>query len=98
MGGKVGWFSAAYGPFRRFTGGDENSKNFSSNNPRLAAHLSIFGENIALTENLSWLKELQFKKLENQREGYFIEIIKKFINRKTFSLIMFAWKKLHLKA
>ncbi len=64
-----GQFSASYGPFRRFRGGDQDSQHFFQSNPRLAAHLSLFGENIALTETLDWLQHLQFKKLEQQKEA-----------------------------
>lgn len=83
-GGQGGWFSAAYGPFRRFTGGDESYEKLFFSYPRLAAHLSIFGENVALTESLKWLKELQFKQLEKRREGRLIEFIKKFVNQEDF--------------
>lgn len=83
-GGKGGWFSAAYGPFRRFTGGDPTYSKLFYSHPRLAAHLSVFGENIALTESLSWLQELQFKKLEHQPEGRLVDTIQSFINQKDF--------------
>src|SRR5207247_189839 len=56
--GRPGWFSVAYGPFRRFTGGDRDYEKISYSNPKLAAHLSVFGENFALTESLEWLRLL----------------------------------------
>ena len=37
--------------------------------PRLAPHLSAFGENVALGESLRWLKDLQIRKLENDAEA-----------------------------
>ena len=64
-----GWFSASYGPFRRFEGGDKDSERLYLSNPKLARHLSVFGESIALTECIRWLQELQFKKLEADPEG-----------------------------
>lgn len=82
--GRFGWFSAAYGPFRRFTGGDQESEKLFSTNPRLAAHLSIFGENIALTECLQWLRELKFKQLEQRREGGLLDRIIAFVNQEGF--------------
>ncbi len=82
--GKSGWFSAAYGPFRRFTGGDADYDRLINQSPRLAAHISIFGENIALTESLRWLKDLKFKKLESDREGQLLPRIQKFINQTDF--------------
>ena len=59
-----GWFSAAYGPFRRFTGGDESKNIIFESSPKVGAHLSVFGEDVALTEALIWLKELEDVKLK----------------------------------
>ncbi|WP_204138403.1 AAA family ATPase [Halomicronema sp. CCY15110] len=75
-----GWFSAAYGPFRRFSGGDKDYQKLFYTHPRLAAHLSIFGEDVALGESIEWLKELQFKKLESQSERSLIDTITLFVN------------------
>jgi len=38
----TGWFSASYGPFRRFTGSDREYERLFHSNPRLAPHLSVF--------------------------------------------------------
>lgn len=67
--GRKGWFSASYGPFRRFSGGDKDAEKLFYSNPRLARHLSIFGEGIALSECISWLERLQFKMLEARQRG-----------------------------
>ncbi|MBV9849993.1 MAG: AAA family ATPase [Armatimonadetes bacterium] len=83
-GGKSGWFSAAYGPFRRFTGGDKDQEKIFFSNPKLAAHLSAFGESVALTETLRWLQDLQFKRLEKNPEGEFLERVQAFINQEDF--------------
>lgn len=64
-GGGEGWFSASFGPFRRFAGGDPDMNKLYKSHPRLAPHLSAFGENVALGESLRWLKDLQVEKLEN---------------------------------
>jgi hypothetical protein len=73
-GGGKGWFSAAFGPFRRFTGGSPEYAKLFNSNPKLARHLSIFGEDVALTETLSWLKQLRFEQLEqggiDRRSGH----------------------------
>lgn len=53
-----GCFSVAYGPFRRFTGGSAAWNDVFNSAPKAGAHLSIFGEDVALTEALEWLKEL----------------------------------------
>lgn len=58
-----GWFSAAFGPYRRFTGGDQSMEAFYLRNPKIGAHLTAFKENVALTESVIWLKDLQFRSL-----------------------------------
>ena len=68
-GGGNGWFSASFGPFRRFTGGDREMDKLFEAFPRLAAHLSAFGENVALGESLRWLTNLQFKNLDGDEEA-----------------------------
>jgi len=83
---KIGWFSAGYGPFRRFTGGSvEMEKVF--NNPsysRLASHLSLFREDVALTEISKWLMQIKFQILEKTAKKSQLEQIKKFINSSGF--------------
>lgn len=75
-----GWFSASYGPFRRFTGGNKDSEKLYTSHPKLAAHLSAFGEDIALTECVDWLVKLNYKKLEGKEEGKILDDLKIFIN------------------
>ena len=60
-GGGSGWFSASFGPFRRFSGGDKVYDRLFYSHPLLARHLSVFGEDVALGEALSWLQDLQFR-------------------------------------
>lgn len=62
-GSGSGWFSAAFGPYRRFTGGDQALENFYLRNPKIGAHLTAFKENAALTESVIWLKDLLLKSL-----------------------------------
>ncbi len=64
-GGGKGWFSASFGPFRRFRGGDRDYEKLYYSHPRLAAHLSAYGEDVALSEALEWIKTAQFRALEN---------------------------------
>ena len=68
-GGGNGWFSASFGPFRRFMDGDREMDKLFDAFPRLAAHLSAFGENVALGESLRWLTNLQFKNLDGDEEA-----------------------------
>lgn len=68
-GSGEGWFSASYGPFRRFQGGDKDLEKLYYSYPKVARHLTLFGENVALSECTDWLKHLKFRELENQRAG-----------------------------
>ena len=81
-GNGYGWFSASFGPFRRFTGGDPQIDKLFVSHPRLAPHLSAFGENVALGESLVWLQELQVRKLERDSVAEAIQdAVVSFINR-----------------
>jgi energy-coupling factor transporter ATP-binding protein EcfA2 len=79
-----GWFSASYGPFRRFSGGDKEAESVSRSNPRLGAHISIFGENIALPESLAWLQDLRLKELEERNRQPFLTKVRAFVNQDGF--------------
>ncbi len=81
-----GWFSASYGPYRRFSGGDQDYEKMFYSNPRLAPHLSAFGESVALTEVVEWLKGLRFKELENSssNESTLLKKIIAFVNHEGF--------------
>ncbi len=83
-GGSRGWFSASYGPFRRFAGGDKDQEKLFYSNPKLARHLSVFGESVALSECLEWLKLLQYKKLEGDEEGRLLDPLTAFVNQPGF--------------
>lgn len=83
-GSNTGWFSASFGPFRRFTGGDQQFDRLFFSNPRLAPHLSAFGEDVALTEGLRWLRELRVKQLEKgDIEGRLLTELINFLNGST---------------
>ena len=80
-GGGEGWFAASFGPFRRFSGGDREMDRLFLTHPRLAPHLSAFGENVALGESLLWLTNLQIKVLEGDHEAAEIQdAVTSFIN------------------
>ena len=82
-----GAFSVAYGPYRRFEGGSLEFDRVVNNTfySELVGHLSAFSESVALTEVVKWLKELQFKSLEKDKEGEkTIQSLKKFINSEDF--------------
>lgn len=77
-----GWFSCSFGPFRRFTGGDSRYDKTFGSYPRVAAHLSAFGEDIAFTHIISWLRDLRFKQLEAKEDenGGLLGDVRRFIN------------------
>ncbi len=79
-----GYFSAAFGPFRRFTGGDRDHEKLIRRKPLLGSHLSVFKEGFALTDCLEWLETLRFKQLEDEPEGRLLEPLKQFINQGGF--------------
>lgn len=79
-----GWFSSSFGPFRRFSGGDRDWERLfvSPEYRRIAAHLSAFGEDVAFTEALIWLRQLKVSSLENpaSNSGKILEAVKNFVN------------------
>jgi hypothetical protein len=83
-GDKGGWFSASFGPFRRFTGGDKEYAKLFYSFPKVARHLTAFGENIALTESLEWLSLLNYRAIEDKPEGLLLPLIKEFVNQPGF--------------
>ncbi len=75
-----GWFCASYGPYRRFSGGNKEYEKLYDSNPRLAPHLSVFDEDVALTECLAWLIQLHIDELEAGKESAALKGLEKFIN------------------
>lgn len=60
-----GWFSAGFGPFRRFTGGNKEWDSTYRFAPKAGSHLSLFGEDVALTESLRWLEKLYSQSIDS---------------------------------
>ena len=79
----AGWFAASFGPFRRFSGGDREFERLYRSNPRLAPHLTAFGEDVALTEGLRWLQTLRVRSLESTAGGAekLLHTLIEFLNR-----------------
>lgn len=83
-GSGAGWFSVAYGPYRRFVGGNPEWTKVYYSQPKLGAHLSAFGEDVALTEAVEWLVNLNYKVLEAKEDSSVIERLKLLINSSNF--------------
>jgi hypothetical protein len=64
-----GWFSASYGPFRRFTGDDEEDRELYRTSPRLARHITLFGDRYALSGCIPWLIALKHRELAARNQG-----------------------------
>lgn len=82
-----GWFSAGFGPMRRFTGSNSDTEKLFQSHPRPARHLSLFGEDIALSEALEWLKTLRFQQLESppdSPEAILLDRVRDFVNQDGF--------------
>jgi energy-coupling factor transporter ATP-binding protein EcfA2 len=79
-----GWFSVAYGPYRRFEGGNPEWTKVFYAQPKLGAHLSAFGEDVALTEALDWLVKLNYQVLEGGQSETIIQHLKRLVNSQGF--------------
>ena len=78
----AGWFSAAFGPFRRFRRGSESWDEVFELFPRLGAHLSVFSEDVSFKPALDWLTALRFQELEGDSEAqYILQNLKKLLNQ-----------------
>lgn len=62
----VGWFCAAYGPFRRLAGGSGNAQRLMLGRGPAARMASLFDEEVSLAEGVSWLIEQHLRSLENR--------------------------------
>ena len=78
-------FSAGFGPFRRFTGGDPEYEGQFDAFPRVARVVSLFDERVSLSGSLAWLKLLRFKELEEDvASGSLIASLRSFVNQPGF--------------
>lgn len=83
-----GYFSCALGPYRRFTGSDKKWDRLYPSSPRADAHKTVFSEEMALSNTIEWLVDLQIKSLERAsniktgdgNEGEILAYLKRFIN------------------
>src|SRR6266568_7429938 len=72
-----GWLACGYGPFRRLSGGSEQSNSIVSAGRRAARFVTLFREDAALTNATKWLTELHNTARENDpRSRQTLEIVK----------------------
>lgn len=88
-GENKGWFSAGYGPFRRFSGSDSQNQSILFAPGKAAAHASVFYESIALSNYREWLKNLDYTSSrgtgeEAQNAKHLLNHIKAFVNQDGF--------------
>lgn len=62
----IGWFCAAYGPFRRLVGGSAEAQRLMSTPGPAARLASLFYEDAALTEGVQWLIDKHLRALEGK--------------------------------
>ncbi|EYF07436.1 Hypothetical protein CAP_0189 [Chondromyces apiculatus DSM 436] len=79
-----GVFSAGFGPFRRFTGGDPEFERSYNAYPLVARHSSLFDERVSMTESLVWLKELQRKSQKQPDIAKLLDQLITFVNQEGF--------------
>lgn len=75
-----GWLALAYGPFRRFSGGEEIWRDIARKNPSLARHLSVFVEGFVFSDCIDWLVKLKHRELERPGQSSIIDGLKRLIN------------------
>lgn len=64
-----GGFSASFGPQRRFAGTNFDTERRFAGMPRVARHISVFGEDVAFADSLIWLKNLHYQQLDERLKG-----------------------------
>lgn len=74
------YFSSSFGPFRRLTGGTDRHDKLYTSHPHVARHLSAFGEDVALTSGLEWLKRLAIAERFGKRDAQLRERLTRFLN------------------
>ena len=77
-------FSVAYGPQRRFTGGNRDEETRLMSRPITGRHMSLFREDISLPQPIDWLRSLRGDELETREPSVALRNVTSFINQKDF--------------
>jgi hypothetical protein len=95
-----GWLACGYGPFRRLSGGAEQSNSIVSAGRRAARFVTLFREDAALTNAIKWLTDLHNTREEDSRSQRTLEVVKNTLATKLFpekSELIVTAKTAHLK-
>jgi energy-coupling factor transporter ATP-binding protein EcfA2 len=82
-----GWFSVAYGSFRRLVGSEQTLQELQSKHGDVSAHISLHHAGVALSEYRQWLTILSFTALKSNDDertkqlSGFLNMLKLFINQ-----------------
>lgn len=79
-----GWLACGYGPFRRLSGGSEQSNSIVSAGRRAARFVTLFREDAALTNATKWLTDLHNTREEDPRNQQTLDVVKNTLTTKLF--------------
>jgi len=79
-----GWLACGYGPFRRLSGGAEQSNSIVSAGRRAARFVTLFREDAALTNAIKWLTDLHNTREEDPRSLRTLQVVKNSLTTKLF--------------
>lgn len=79
-----GWLACGYGPFRRLSGGAEQSNSIVSAGRRAARFVTLFREDAALTNAIKWLTDLHNTREEDPGSQRTLEVVKNSLTTKLF--------------
>lgn len=79
-----GWFCCGYGPWRRLSGSSPDAARDAVAPGALRRHVTLFREDASLAEAEAWLREHQFKMLEQggpeSDAGQFLALVRSIVN------------------
>lgn len=66
--GTAGWFTVAYGPFRRMYGSSPDAQRLMVIPGRIPHFATLFKEDATLAEGEEWIRQLNYRRLEKKEE------------------------------
>jgi len=80
---ETGWYSAAFGPYRRL-GKIESTSISKFTEGNLENHITLFDSEYALSNGIKWLQNLKFQELEKRNSENSLQKLISFINNSEF--------------